>query len=305
MSDQASFVGRLRRPEYTGENRCVPCTVVNVAIALVVSVAAGLLFTPLGVVVLGASLAAIYLRGYLVPGTPELTKRYLPESVLRQFDKGPSEDADLEFEDELDQVEDPGIDEDYEFETLEKIAHHEENEVDPEAFLLEVGATEPCEDVDDLCLTEEFREAFEAAIEPYRDGGVEVDRETYAAMFDAEPDEVEFPDRDYPAVVVRRRVRKWPSEAALATDVASHRALTELTDRWMDVPIEQRVEMLESLRAFHGACPFCGGRIALSEDTVESCCSAYQVRALGCVECGDPLIEFDPEMVEAGKGVRA
>jgi len=34
------------------------------------------------------ALAAIWLRGYLVPGTPELTKRYLPGRALRLFGKG-------------------------------------------------------------------------------------------------------------------------------------------------------------------------------------------------------------------------
>ena len=36
------------------------------------------------------ALAAIWLRGYLVPGTPELTKRYLPERALALFGKAPA-----------------------------------------------------------------------------------------------------------------------------------------------------------------------------------------------------------------------
>ena len=84
------FLERLRQPEYTGENRCLPCTVVNAIIAGALAAAATLLVTPVGGgVVLVLSLAAIYLRGYLVPGTPELTKRYLPDRVLRLFDKAP------------------------------------------------------------------------------------------------------------------------------------------------------------------------------------------------------------------------
>jgi len=84
------LLARLRQPAYTGENRCLPCTVLNIAIAGTLAVGAALLATPLaGAVVLVASLSAIYLRGYLVPGTPELTKRHAPDRLLRLFGKAP------------------------------------------------------------------------------------------------------------------------------------------------------------------------------------------------------------------------
>ncbi|MFC7196638.1 hypothetical protein ACFQL4_21660 [Halosimplex aquaticum] len=35
MPRTGSPLDRLRRPEYTGENRCLPCTILNVAIASV------------------------------------------------------------------------------------------------------------------------------------------------------------------------------------------------------------------------------------------------------------------------------
>ncbi|SEA05255.1 hypothetical protein SAMN04488065_1594 [Haloplanus vescus] len=79
---------RLRRPEYTGENRCLPCTVVNVCLALI---AAGVVTVGLGPVggllVFTGALSAIYFRGYLVPGTPELTMRYFPPWLLELFGK--------------------------------------------------------------------------------------------------------------------------------------------------------------------------------------------------------------------------
>jgi hypothetical protein len=79
---------RLRRPEYTGENRCLPCTVVNVCLALVATAVVTLLLGPLGgLVVLTGSLGAIYFRGYLVPGTPTLTMRYFPPWLLERFGK--------------------------------------------------------------------------------------------------------------------------------------------------------------------------------------------------------------------------
>lgn len=86
----------LERPEHTGENRCGACTVANVCIAVALGswvVAAGVLVrAPLAGVAAGGgvfvvSLLAVYLRGYLVPRTPTLTERYLPERVLRLFGK--------------------------------------------------------------------------------------------------------------------------------------------------------------------------------------------------------------------------
>lgn len=83
---------QLRRPEYTGENRCLPCTVVNVCLAVVV---AGVVTVGLGpasgLVALAGCLGAVYFRGYLVPGTPELTIRYFPPWLLELFGK----DVDL------------------------------------------------------------------------------------------------------------------------------------------------------------------------------------------------------------------
>jgi hypothetical protein len=78
-----SVLDRVRQPEYTGENRCMPCTATNVVIAVLLSVGVGVLFPPAGVVVFALSLGAIWLRGYLVPGTPELTKRYFPDWLPR------------------------------------------------------------------------------------------------------------------------------------------------------------------------------------------------------------------------------
>jgi hypothetical protein len=82
-----SFTNQLRQPAYTGDNRCLPCTAVNIVIAVVVSAFASIVSPVLGVGVFVLSLVAIYVRGYLVPGTPTLTKRYFPERVLRWFDK--------------------------------------------------------------------------------------------------------------------------------------------------------------------------------------------------------------------------
>ncbi|MFB6165691.1 MAG: hypothetical protein ABEJ31_11085 [Haloarculaceae archaeon] len=86
----AAGVARLRRPAYTGRNRCRPCTVLNAAIAVVASAAiARARSRPAGAVALALSALTIALRGYLVPGTPALTRRYAPEWALRTIGKRP------------------------------------------------------------------------------------------------------------------------------------------------------------------------------------------------------------------------
>lgn len=68
----------LRRPEYTGENRCWPCTGVNVAIVAVLGLVVAVLAGPaVALPVLSVGLAAVWLRGYVVPYTP----RFAPPLV--------------------------------------------------------------------------------------------------------------------------------------------------------------------------------------------------------------------------------
>ncbi|QZA88520.1 hypothetical protein K0C01_12175 [Salinarchaeum sp. IM2453] len=73
----------IRQPEYTGENRCYPCTIVNTGIAFVLGGLAATVSLTLGGIILGLSFLAIYARGYLIPGTPQLTQTYFPDRVLR------------------------------------------------------------------------------------------------------------------------------------------------------------------------------------------------------------------------------
>ncbi|HET7324840.1 MAG TPA: hypothetical protein VFJ06_10950, partial [Halococcus sp.] len=93
MVSLADAVDRFRRPEYTGANRCTPCTVVNLLIAVVVTGAVALLVPEVAILAFIIFVGTIYLRGYLVPGTPSLTKQYLPARVLRLFGKQPIENS--------------------------------------------------------------------------------------------------------------------------------------------------------------------------------------------------------------------
>lgn len=282
MNDDASVIDRVRNPEYTGENRCVPCTAVNVGIAVVASGLVGVAAPALAPVLFVASVLAIYLRGYLVPGTPTLTKRYLPNRVLALFDKHPLEDGRPEAEPRDDAA---------------RTERDETDAVDPERFLLGENVVAPCEREDDLCLSDEFADRLERHTKQFRDESP--GREAVAALFDADAGAVTAEGGDYPTYEVENRTRKWPSDGAFVADVAADRALREQSSDWTAVPLGQRLKILESLRSFRQTCPLCSGRVELGTETVESCCRSYEVATASCLDCGETLLEFDPAAIEA------
>ncbi|MFP8890922.1 hypothetical protein ACLI4U_14325 [Natrialbaceae archaeon A-CW2] len=273
---------RLRQPEYTGENRCIPCTVVNVLIALVLSLAVGFLVPPVGFAVFALSLLAIYFRGYLVPGTPALTKRYFPDWLLAKFEKAPPgygiEGDGLEADDS--HGPDP--------------LHERETRINPEETLVSAGVVEPCADVDDLCLEDDAHATWRAAIEDRREG----DRaKQVAAFLDAEPDKVDVRDSQRSNhVVVRvdgRVAARWESDAALLADVAGFDLLEHRVENWEALTLEQRSQLVSGLRAFLETCPTCSGTISIDAETVESCCRSYEVYAVTCEDCDARLLEVD------------
>lgn len=306
-----ALLDSLRRPEYTGDNRCLPCTAVNVVVGILAGAAVAVVTgVELGAAVLLVALLAIYLRGYLVPYTPTLTKRYFPDQVLALFDKHPHEERRTEetVAEETVTASDggntggstgAGDDSEYQFETVERIERERQNKVDPERFLHEEGIVVPCEEIDDLCFADSIAETVDDRLAGLRRRLIS--RQDVADLVGVDVGRIELKDRDYPAIKIRRRIRKWPSKAALMADLATHQAILEQSDRWMDVPLDQRLEMLEGLRAFQEACPLCMGEVALGEETVESCCRSYEVYAIGCQRCGEPLVEFGPDEIDSGQ----
>lgn len=317
MSDRISVIDRLRNPEYTGENRCIPCTAVNVTIAIVVGGAVAAAATiEAGLAVVVISILVIYLRGYLVPYTPTLTERYLPDRVLAYFDSHPTAERNAPEFEPASAASDGGApdsgdagaestthssedgSEEYQFETVKRIEKERENRVDPDRFLQEEGIVVPCEEIDDLCFSETVHEAIDDRLDYYR--GTVVSRKDIASLLDVGPEAIELRDRAYPTIKIRRRLRKWPSKAALLADLATNDAIDAHTDRWETVPFEQRLEILKALRSFHESCPLCFGGVEFGAETVESCCRSYEVYAIACVRCEEPLVEFGPDELDPG-----
>lgn len=271
MESTGTPLERFKQPEYTGANRCIPCTVVNALIAGLWSglVGAGLgwLVAPsvgvgAGAVLCGLCLLTIYLRGYLVPGTPSLTKRYLPVWVLDLFGKAPGS------------PEEP------------------ESGIDPEQELLDAGAVEPCEEHDDLCLTAEFRESWYEEIETVKTGS-DASRERLLALLGLTDAEVSFTEHGtaFQALADGTVVGRWESEAAFLADLGAARALDRQYERWSVLSVEARGQLLNGLRLFIDRCPSCGGTPTFSTSTVESCCTTQEVAAVACEDCDARMFE--------------
>lgn len=274
MSTQTdSFLTRIRQPEYTGENRCTPCTVVNVAIAIVCSTIIAIVSPLLAPVAFGTFLTVIYLRGYLVSGTPQLTKRYFPERVLRWFDKAP-ERADAGLIGATDEVE----------------------RIDSGPILLEADVLEFTPAGTDLQLTEEFQTEWGEHMEAVRGSSYELQlARVLSANEDVDPEglEVWTEDRNVTAFRDDTPVAVWTSEAALIADAAAVPLLQERLSDWKHMNLGVRGQFLHGVRVFLKRCPSCGGDLALSDETVESCCRTVEVATLTCSGCEARLLEVE------------
>lgn len=274
-------IGRLRRPEYTGENRCVPCTIVNLGIAAtlaaVIAVAVGPSLGPaLAAVVLAGSLVAIWLRGYLVPGTPELTKRYLPSWALALFGK----DSDRHAE-----------------------SAAVPDGFDPEAYLLSAGVLAETADGNDFAFAPEFADAWRDALD--REGAVAAARADadLAALstltgLDEATLSLDWHGASGVAFADGSVIGRWESRPAFRADVAADRVLAASRDDWAALPLGARSAALGALRLFVDECPACAGDVALEERVVESCCTSRDVVAARCRGCDARLFEMDlPESI--------
>lgn len=255
------LLSRLRQPEHIGENRCIPCTVVNVGIAVVASGVVGLWAAGAGIAVLPVSFLIIYLRGYLVPGTPALTQRYLPDRVLRWFGKVPVRPSTVAFS--------------------------------PEELLVNAGAIGRCEHGDDFCLQSEFQADWRDRIKTVRDrdpGQARLER----AIDDPDDDlTFEAVDGNVVAIHDNATVGQWSSSAAIIADVAATDVLPSRVSSWRQLTPVERLQLLGSLRLFLDSCPECDESVELDEEVVDSCCRSYDVISAACRGCGARVFEIE------------
>ncbi|WP_225333376.1 hypothetical protein [Halomicrobium urmianum] len=271
MNYVQTTLDRLRRPEYTGKNRCLPCTAFNTLIGLAAAVGVGpAAGAGAAAVVLLVSAASIYLRGYLVPGTPTFTKKYFPPWLLKLFGKSAARVRDATRDDE-----DDGLP----VENTEQV-------------LMRAGALEECRGGADFCLTDEFGAAWDEQIAEVRDS--DAGRERLLDVLDVDEDvDVEYEEHDSAFEVHAEgyHVGTWESDAAYIADVAAGLLLAERLDNWERYSTMRRGQMLQGLRLFLETCPSCGSPVTFGTDTAESCCSAQEVAVVTCEGCGKRIFE--------------
>jgi hypothetical protein len=233
----------------------LPCTVLNIALAAIASVLVGAVIPLLGVGAFLAALLVIGIRGYLIPGTPTLTARYLPESVHRLFGHD-------------------GID------TDQPIGF------DVEASLKTAGIIVECLETDDLCLTDRYRSTLQEEIRELRETSVQ--RKRLAESISVPERDVSFSDEDHGwfVLVEGTRAGGWDSRAAFIADLANQSLLSSALPNWDALYSQDRTQLLAALRSFIEVCPDCGGDVVPDEDVVRSCCRDDVVSVTtACVEC--------------------
>lgn len=267
----SSLIEAMRQPEYTGANRCLPCTIANGFIALTVSalVAVGA-SAGVAAVVLAVCGAAIYLRGYLIPGTPTLTKRYLPDRVHRLL-------GTHHVPTEGDGAASPSVD--------TGVADAERASTNAEEALRADGAVTECPNADDICLDPEFRDAWRNRITGLREGETGVER--LAAHLDVDPEALALEDRgrEYAMTYEGDRVDGWPSRAAFLADMGVEPTLAEWCSDWESYDAELRTRIIASLRAFLERCPACDAELEAAESTWETCCREGTDVTVRCDRC--------------------
>lgn len=225
---------RLRRPEHTGENRCLPCTALNAAIVAVAATAISRRNRPLGVLALALGVALVWLRGYVVPGTP----RFAPKLV---------DPLPVEFDHESAAGVESG-----------SLADDRDPE-DMMRALVEAGVIVP--DGEQLFLDDAFRTAWEGRMADLRElSGEELAGRTAAVSHDS----VEGAFHGERVLLAGDR-DAWLSPAVAIAETAAVETLAD----W-GLSRDLRVQAAEPLRTFVRTCPVCGGRV--TDTTLRNCC---------------------------------
>lgn len=286
-----SLIGRLRRPEYTGDRRCWPCTVVNGIVLIAVATGLWWVASPvagLGVGAVGA--AVVWLRGYLVPGTPAFAPRLVaavPGGEALFEKRGDTGSGSVERGDRPGSLATESIDPDGEA-LLEELIAAGVVEPDGEALALDAGfEAEWFERMSALSsLRTEDLAAAAGEVSPasaFRTVRDDETTEEWIALGGGADG-----DGDSAAETL---AEVWLSRPVAIAETAAVRAL----DGTVSDPATRRAAA-GSLRMFLETCPDCG--TPLEEGSAVSCCGGYRgertvpEETLVCPACRARLFTF-------------
>lgn len=287
------LIDEIRRPEYTGDRRCWPCTVVNGVVVLAIAAVVALVRLPAAVLTLAVGAVAIALRGYVVPYTPQFAPRLverLPVDLGFDHGSGPVRPAP-DGEGEGDENPDPGSLAAEDDETGERVM----------VGLLEAGVL--VEDETGVRPSDDFFDAWEAETADLRT----LDDDALAdAVADAAPFEATGEHDGTFVALEGDDAAVWLTPPIAIAEAAAVRAMVGF-----DVPEDLRPQAARPLRMFVETCPTCGGRVV--ETTVRNCCGGTRgiydspgQEVLACEDCESIVYEFrdldDSDRDEDGAG---
>ncbi|QIO22909.1 hypothetical protein [Haloarcula sp. JP-L23] len=260
----------LREPDYTGSNRCWPCTLVNVLLlALFVLWLDVRNRRLMGLTVATLGVAGIYLRGYVVPYTPQFAPRLVAASPLPN---------DLFYDAGVDtpEAERPSL---------------TETDLDGETVLSELATAGVVEsDGEMLLLTDAVDAAWHEEMDRLSALSLSTlaaeTRRTLATVSEADT----FTDGAEWVVLGGELVGR----PVVVAELAAYRVLDEYVD---DESV--RLAGAQSFRMFLDECPMC--ETALVESSEVSCCGGYTKpnqspdETLVCPECEQRLFTFPSE----------
>lgn len=268
----------LRSREYTGENRCWPCTVVNL---LVVGVASLLLLVRRrrggAAVVAAVGAGLVYLRGYVVPYTPAFAPELVRVSPLPDYLFHDPDTHGDRYE--------PGTDERTSLTAID---------LDGETVLRELGAAGVVEaDGEMLRLTDDVDAEWHAEMDRLSDRSLatladEIRRDVSRIT---EADSMETDGQEW---LVLGRDEAMVARPVGVAELAAYRVLGPYVD---DEAV--RLAGARSLRMFLDRCPVCD--VELVETDEATCCGSYPNprekpdEVLACPECDQRLFTFPTE----------
>lgn len=272
-----SSLDRFRDPAYTGTNRCWPCTAVNVLLLAAGTLLTGLLtLWPLAGAVAVAGAVVIWLRGYLVPYTPQFAPRLvgkLPVDPFHVTDGGTP----------VDQQDHSSL-------------ANEESAVDGEQLmqaLLESGVLVVDDETDQLSVAPSVRSDWDDAIDRY--AALEPEELGARIRVLANVPSVQTNDEGN-AVWYSLQNGSAAESKALSRPVAvAEIAALDALESYVDDETIRR-QAIEPLRMFLETCPVC--RVDLVETDTLDCCGGLvnpkqkPQEVLACPQCDRRLYTF-------------
>jgi len=274
MTDDTTSSSGLRRlvtaisdSEHTDENRCLPCTLVN---AVGVAVVAGLLSRrrrSLGALVALLGGVAIWLRGYVVPGTPRFAPRIVEPLPI---DIGPDHPDGLgsgSLSEGGDSVEPPSgsaetVDANAGIDPESGPDDSGDDAVDPETVMRTlIDADAIADDGETLRLSESFRAAVYDRIEARRRESNEALADRAAAIAGPNVEGEAHDDR----ILLAGGRDTWLNRPITLAETAFAETLRE---RGVDDAVSRAAA--RPLRTFLDTCPVCDGPVR--ETTLRNCC---------------------------------